>query len=335
MKAGTEHDDLALAQRESLVLERTFGIPAKGRAEYARSIPDLNQLEDEMLENGQSVTAIATLIQELEAHRNVAVPPAVDLMRILRNSLEVPDSNSTMSRASEIEYSEKPRFQTSIAALNALTRGGYGLVSAGGDPKVGKTTFAIGPAVEASLDGWTVVYLNAELDDREAKLAVMRYCGGKIPDQVKKKLFIVNPDYTFQPRDAIERVGNALSPDDDKVLVVLDSINALVDLSSDGRRGEVLDYWSAHSLWRNFALRSVRASLGRIAFLVVSELNKDGQSPGAQLAYKSDMASAIQKEDSRDETVEIEVTHSRSTRAGHLGTFLREWEKGRFLRVAG
>ena len=77
-------------------------------------------------------------------------------------------------------------------------------------------------------------------------------------------------------------------------------------------------------------VRSVKETLGRIAFMVVSELNKEGNLKGGQLDYKADLALRIQKIKDEKDMVQIDITHSRSTRGGDLGRFYRDWPTGRF-----
>jgi KaiC/GvpD/RAD55 family RecA-like ATPase len=173
--------------------------------------------------------------------------------------------------------------------------------------KAGKTMFAMGAAVAAARDGWRVIYINAELDRNEAIMAVMRNCGGSIPEVIRENMKLVTPDFTFQPDDAVDRVRQAVQLGDERVLIVLDSINALVDLSSDGHGAQVIDYWSANSLWRNFAVRATKLSLGQLAFMVVSETNKDGAVKGRQLEYKSDMVVRIQRDREDDSVVSMDL----------------------------
>ncbi len=306
------------------------GLHIDDRAEFAKAIQDLSAYEDELMEAGCPLDAIDELITELEFYRGEQKPDLTStLMQDLLESVQKPASRSSVDPLEVIPEKYKPKFPTGVAAVDHLTGGGgYGLTTEGGDAKVGKTMFAVGAAVSAARAGWRVIYVNAELDRNEAVLAVMRFCGGTIPNYVSEMMTLVTPDFTFQPMDAITRVQEAVQPGDDLILIVLDSINALVDLSSDGAGDK--DFWAVNSLWRNFAVRTTRKTLGKIAFLVVSETNKDGGIKGRALEYKSDLVVRIQRDKERDEMVSIDVTHSRSTRAGELGRFRRNWLSGKF-----
>ncbi|MEE9382883.1 MAG: hypothetical protein V3V08_05655 [Nannocystaceae bacterium] len=314
-------------------LEDLRGLHIADRPEYARTVPNMSAFEDQLLEAGCPTGEIEDLIQELEYYRGGTTPepdPSIRLMAILAASVVVPAENSTVVETTEIKIQHKPRFPTMLPALDLLTRGGgYGLTTVGADSKAGKTMFLVGTAVESAKAGWRVVYLNAELDRNEIIMAVMRYCGGIIPDAVKSNLSIVLPDVSFQPADAIKRVQEAVQPGDSRILILPDSINALVDLSSDGQ-GSVMDYWTANSLWRNWSVRATRQSQGRLAFCLASETNKEGRIKGRQLEFKSDLVVRIKKDPESVDGVSIDVTDSRSTRAGWLGDYLRNWEKGRF-----
>jgi hypothetical protein len=304
-------------------------LPIADRPAYARQWRDLGALEDEMLRIGCPTTHVGQLISELQFYQGeVVLDESVRLLGMLRASLLQPGESSSREQAGNIEESFKPRFKTMLPALNNLTYGGgYGLTTVAGDAKAGKTMFAIGTAVEAARDGWRVVYLNAELDKVEVMLAIMRYCRGEISERVNERLTVVTCDYTFQPMDAVSNVEQSIGLGDSAILLVLDSINALVDLAQDAPG---VDYWALNALWRNFAIRATRMSLGKLGFLVISETNKDGGVKGRTLEYKSDLVVTIKQDKGDREYVEIDATHSRSTRSGVLGLFKRNRPVGRF-----
>ena len=307
-----------------------MGLPVTDRRDIATAISDMTAFEDGLMANGCSLPEIDECITLIEYYRDERPrDESVELMGILAASLLTPAENSTLLTDFDSEREHKPRFQTSLSALEKLTRGGYGLTTVGGDAKAGKTLFALGTAISAAMQGWRVVYFNAELDEAEILLAVMRYCEGSVPDIVRANLTIISPDFTFQPADAVRRVQEAVRFGDTRVLICLDSINALVDMASGGDGG---DYWAANATWRNFAVRATRLSQGRLAFLVVSETNKDGGIKGRSLEFKSDLVVRIQKDKDESDGVTIDVTHSRSTRSGPLGRFTRDWDRGRFVQ---
>jgi predicted ATP-dependent serine protease len=308
-------------------------MPPSDRVEWAKTIPDMSKFEDGLLDIGCSLSDIDALLTELEFYRKTENPgAAADLIQALADALNRPRENSAVDPLVTISEKPKPRFPSGITELDTLTAGGgYGLTTIVGDAKAGKTMCAIALAVESALAGWRVIYINAELDRNEAIMAVMRCGGGEIPEAVRENMTLVSPDFTFTPNDAITRIAEAVQLDDERILVVLDSINALVDLSSDGE-GRELDFWTANSMWRNFAVRSTRKTFGRVAFAVVSETNRDGEVKGRALAFKSDLVVRISKDKEDSSMVEIDVTHSRSTPAGQLGLFKRDWLNGRFVR---
>ncbi len=313
-------------------LETLRGMHIDDRAEWALAIPDMSALEDELMESGCSHAVIDELITELEHYRGEQKPDiASRLIQALHESLQRPAETSSVDPLETIPEEYKPKFPTGVTAVDRLTSGGgYGLTTVGGDAKVGKTMFSMGTAVSSARAGWRVIYINAELDRSEAIQAVARFCGGvKIPQYVTDMMTLVTPDYTFSPLDAVTRVNESVQFGDDRILIILDSINALVDLSSDGV-GPAMDYWAANSMWRNFAVRTTRKTLGKIAFLVVSETNKDGAIKGRSLEFKSDLVIRIQRDKEDDGMVSIDVTHSRSTRSGELGRFRRSWLSGKF-----
>lgn len=314
-------------------LEALNALPIQDRPEYARVIPNLSAFEDELLELGCPLDDIDALMTELQFYRGESPSDSsMKLAAFLRAALERPAETSTVEALAGAEPTYKPKFPTGIWPVDFLTGGGYGVTTIGGDAKAGKTTAAICAAVAACRAGWRVVYVNAELDRNEAILAFMRACGGEIPGVVIENLTLVTPDFAFTPLDCVNRASAVLEFGDARMLLVLDSINALVDLTSDAMGGGG-DYWAANAVWRNFAVRATKLSLGKIAFLCISETNKDGGIKGRTLEYKSDLVVRITKDPSDFELVDITVTHSRSTRSGECGSFRRDWENGRFTLV--
>lgn len=309
--------------------EVQLGIPSDPveRAKWARDLESVIAFGDEAEKSPISQSVIANWILEFEGYRIGINDPSLRLIEALKQSLEKPEESSKLSGVEDVDMGiRKPRFRTSLEALNNWTGGGgFGLMVIGGTAKAGKSMFAIGTAIEAARQGWRVIYNNGELDRNEMLQAVMRYSQGPISHLVKERMHIVSPDVGYTPWNAVERVGDCIQIGDDRILVVLDSINALVELSE-----ETIGHWTAHGAWRNLAVRSVKKTEGQVAFILVSELNKDGNYHGGHLDYKADLALRIQKVKDSDELVEIDITHSRGTKAGSLGRFLRDWPTGRF-----
>lgn len=318
------------------VLEELRGLDIADRPAFAKAISSLSKFEDQLLDLGCPFGEIDELIRELEHFRGErVVAPGEKLRDWLRFALDEPLERSTIESLSEIRPTYKPKFPSGIAALDMKTEGGlYGLCVCCGDAKSGKTTFAISAACAASRAGWRTLLLNGELDRNEITLAILRHCGGEVPKYITEMLRVVTVDFGFTPHDAVVRGIEQLQSQDDRMLVVLDSINALVDMSSASEQqnagGGDARFWAANALWRNWAIRATRASLGQIAFLVVSETNKDGGIKGRTLEYKSDIVVRVARDKEDAEMVEIDVTHSRSTRGGEVGRFRRNWGKGRF-----
>lgn len=313
------------------IYEELHSLPMREQATYARSIrkafrSDIH-LENEL--HALNMQLADTLAEDLI---RILTSPHLDisqeLMRILKACIVRPEQNSYSDTPDRAPEAAKPKFPTSIHAVNDLTGGGYGFTIILGDAKAGKTTFAIGSALEAAKEGWRVLYLNAELDRNEIILAIRRYCRGSLPKEVVENLLIVSPETTFEPSDAIRRMEEHIQLGDEQLLFVFDSINALVDYTSEGRKD--LDYWSVQDLWMNFAVRATRASYGKIAFLAVSETNKDGRAKGIKVEFKGDMVVKISKHADDSSYVDLDVTLSRSTRSGELGKHYRDWHSGRF-----
>jgi hypothetical protein len=152
---------------------------------------------------------------------------------------------------------------------------------------------------------------------------------GKADPLVGKNLHIAN----VGPGITIDRLyeeirEEGINHDADRLLIVLDSINRIVDFSlGEGDEG----YWKALADWAAWGMNSRRTTDGRISWLVVSELNSQGQVKGRNLEYTADMVIRISST-SVDDVVNIDVPYSRATRAATIGPAFRDFERGKFVQ---
>lgn len=110
---------------------------------------------------------------------------------------------------------------------------------------------------------------------------------------------------------------------DTPILVCLDSINSIVNLS--GR--PYLAALASFGLWAMFARR---VSRGDVSFLITSETNKRGESKGEQLPSWSDCYLKMVKKSENVVSMRLDKTR-RTSGEGELGKFLRDWPTQTFL----
>ena len=222
-----------------------------------------------------------------------------------------------------------PKWSTGCDCIDDVTGGGYGMVVVGGAPKVGKSLMAVSSAVEAARAGFSVVYANAEMSPEHLLMRFQNYMG-RIDPVVGRNLHIANvgPGITIDTLYE-EILSNAVFDSTDRVLIVLDSINRIVDFgcSSDGNED---GYWKVLADWSAWAMNSRRTTEGRISWLIVSELNAQGGIKGRNLEYIADMVIRMNSTGVED-VVEIDVPYSRATRAATIGPAYRDFDKGKFV----
>lgn len=231
---------------------------------------------------------------------------------------------------------QAPRWQAGISGIddNILMRGMYGLSVVCGPSKLGKSIVAYQSALQAAMNGWTVVYVDAELDDFQATDRIHHATGLSAVDWCE-----VNPNFRWRQlftrcpmqtlvEDVVAQIGEA-----ERVLVVIDSINRAAQwlIKSEKDRKQV-EYFDALREITNWALTARRLSRGACSFLFTSERNKRGGTKGEALEFACDLL--LQLKGKPDEaTAELVVQLSREGGAGSLGKYFRNWERCRFERL--
>ena len=152
---------------------------------------------------------------------------------------------------------------------------------------------------------------------------------GKVDPEVIDNLHIANVGPGIDITTLYAEIKNeAIETDSNQILIILDSINRIVDFSSQADSDS--GYWSKLSEWSSWAMNSRRTTDGRISWLIVSELNNQGQVKGRNLEYISDMVIRMSAT-SVDDVVEIDIPYSRATKSSRIGPIYRDYPKGRFL----
>ena len=256
--------------------------------------------------------------------------PGRALAAVLRDSRK--DSVAPIEWADptdEVGENITPHWPTGCDAIDAITGGGYGMTIFGGMPKVGKSLLAISSAVCASRAGFSTVYCNAEMSPGHILERFHNYM--RVPDKaVAENLHIahVGPGITIDKLYA-EIKEHAITDQTEKILIVLDSINRIVDFGCSAEGNED-GYWRGLADWSAWAMNSRRATEGRISWAIVSELNSQGLIKGRNLEYTADCVVRMSSTGA-DDIVDIDIPYSRATRAASVGAAYRDWSVGKFI----
>ena len=249
--------------------------------------------------------------------------------------------NSAMSmRIATVEWSDPdetpgrptPHWPTGCKALDELSDGGYGMTVFAGQPKVGKSLLALSSAIEAARAGWSVAYINAEMSPDHFLRRIRNYVGDNFDSALIENLHLahVGPGITIESM-AGEIREHALRDDTSRLLIVVDSINRVVDFGSS--EGNESGYWRLLRDWSAWAMNSRRSTEGAISWLIVSELNQRGDVKGRNLEYTADLVVRMAASQLDPEVVEFDVPYSRATRAAQIGSLFRVYSQGRFIRA--
>lgn len=311
-------------------LEEIRRMDHRDQMQLATELGPLSVLEDFYLNAGCPLESIAALLGFLEDRRREAHDlHGTPINRWLSQAMHLPDERYQTMFPDDTPGDAMPYWPTGCRRIDELTGGGgYGMTVIAGQPKVGKSLLAISAAVEAARSGWRVVYLNAELTRSSILRRIVAYAKVIDPD-LKANLSIHQIEVGFSVADALEAIRGQIDFDVTRLLIVMDSINRIVDLSTED--GSEMGYWRTLRNWSELARRTSRISEGCISSIVVSELNKQGNVKGGSLDYAADLVVSIKSDsEGEDDIVYMSVPFARSSRGGKVGEMLRSWLHGRF-----
>lgn len=293
-------------------------IDPAGDDRWVREQEPVNEDEEHALR--QALATLRWRIDEL---------PGRKLIRMLKGSVDPRGHEIEIVAPDEVPTESSPSYRTGIHAVDGMTGGAQGMTVVAGAPKLGKSMVGVSTAVEAARDGWRVIYVNAELT-RSAIVKRFRAYMGRIDHDVVRQIQIANVGPGLTMQRFIEEVEGCVELDDHRMLIVLDSINRIVDLGvdTDGEHA----YWGLLRAWSNWAMTSRRISEGRISWMIISELAAAGHVKGRTLEYIADMVIRMQSAGIAN-TVNIDVPHSRFSASGEAGDHTRDFDRGRFVKL--
>ena len=161
-----------------------------------------------------------------------------------------------------------------------------GLTSIAGETGVGKSMWAAGASVEAAIAGWRVVYLNVELDTSTFLAYFGNYCTHERQWRATRervRFWFCDPGIALE--QIAEHCAESVEDADERVLIVLDSIDSFSESTSDRGGG---NQFVEQRRWLFWAMQCRRRTSGSIAFILLGEKNAEGYLKGRKGAFTSD-----------------------------------------------
>ena len=226
-----------------------------------------------------------------------------------------------------------------------------GAVVLSGSPSAGKSYLAISTSVDACLlGGWDSFYFSCEMHedifrDRAARAAASAgldesraldgwYRQGLI-DRAKTFRFpenfhYINVEIGVRMKDVLQYLHDHVTAR--PALVVFDSLSSFVDSMAEERGTDAFKMKDLREVVR-WIVSARRLTHGHIAFLLLSELNKEGRAKGRFVDHRCDVAIAMESDEDHGAVKTVSVTKSWWGPTGRVGRFLLDWELGRLRAV--
>jgi predicted ATP-dependent serine protease len=225
---------------------------------------------------------------------------------------------------------EYPRWQSGVPRLDEEFGGGfYGVTALGGIGGAGKSTLALGSSLLAAEAGWCVVYFDGENDLGLTNARIARWYGERELGGALARLagywHRIEVYAGTQLEELRDHVLALYEPRHSGVLIVLDSLNTLAEFDAKTAQ-ESFDSMRRVLFWAD---RMARESSGRVASMLLSELNAAGELKGRKQQSTAQFVLAVEAQDEPD-VVRLRVTKNRAGRSGDAGLHLRDWRTGRF-----
>jgi len=272
------------------------------------------------------------LVLMLRSLRDQTERPSLRIARFMRDAFDAQGTGVLEDEDPALGTQERPpSWPSGVAPLDAHTGGFSGLTVIAGETGVGKTMLALASAVHAAEAGWSVAYFNSELDRPTMALYLQRALNRPVEEMRRAlerfTLFHLAPSAT--PSAIVASACEVVVGD--RMLVVLDSLNSIVEMmmKQDGPETYFADMRSL-LMW---CLQARKTSDGQCAFIVTSELNAKGETKGRKADYWADTVVSLKRGDHPD-YVEMRVTKARYSGPRDLGVLLHDHARARFLTVS-
>lgn len=316
------------------IVEARAGKDASDHLEAGHTVEEFSQVwpePDDLLEHDPA------RFKRLQLRRALATPETV-----LAQVADDPPEAEIARR--------QPLFRTGIVDPMFCSQW-RGAVAISGEPSAGKSYVAISTAVDAALAGWDVFYLSCEMHediirDRAARAvasASMSKWDWKSPESRTRAMTEAKrvrlPD-TWHHLDVgigvtiemvIEMLANQITAR--PTMVVLDSLSSFVDSMANSSGSDSFGMADLREVTR-WIVGTRKLTHGHLAFILLSEINKEGRAKGRFLDHRCDTAIAMttDPDSEKGRIKKIRVTKNWWGPIGDMGDCVLDWELGRLIR---
>ena len=270
---------------------------------------------------------------------------------MLRKALESAGTVLDHTQGGQAAIPDQPLFESGLVDLVRPVQW-QGCVVLSGEPSTGKSYLAISTAIDAALAGWDVFYLACEMggafvQDRAARalasagVPAFQYVDPQRRYEIAEaasaailpdRFHLVEVGIGVTVQDVIEFLAEHVT--ERPTLTVVDSVSSFVD----NMGGDPSDSFGMANLVEvtRWITGVSKLSHGQLAFLLLSELNKEGRAKGRFLDHRCNFAlrMTLSDEDERDQVKTIRTTKSWHGPVGKLGEFVLWWQTGRLVRIS-
>lgn len=315
------------------IAEATVGKDAADHLEAGRSLEDFDQvwpIPDDLIE------------RDPQAFKRYMLRRALERPKTVLSFVEDDPEERALER-------HQPIYKSGLIA-SPLYTDWRGCVAISGEPSAGKSYVAISTAVDAALAGWDVFYLSAEMHqdiirDRAARAvasAGMSDFDWRSP--AKRTIAITRAKRVSLPERwhhidvgigvTVEMIVDMLAEQvtHRPTLVVFDSLSSFVDSMANESTGDAFGMGDLRHVTR-WLVGTRKITHGHLAFVLLSELNKEGRAKGRFLDHRCDSAISMRSDPDQSLVKELAITKNWWGPTGSLGNFTLDWEMGRLVHI--
>lgn len=232
------------------------------------------------------------------------------------------DRGEVMARAKE------PTWPTGLEGGSGILPNFRGVTILTGAPSSGKSYLAIASSVQAALFGWDVLYLASEMGDRPLMERFTVYCDGDLPST----LSVISVTFGASIEALVNLVAGKVT--ERPLLVVMDSISSFIDQAA-GQNPQDVHGIGPLKQWTMWAINVRRTTEGQIAFLVLSETNREGHTKGRFGDHKADLVVSMASDDKQKQIKHVCIVKGWEYQGGAVGDFSVNARTARLVRIPG
>lgn len=243
----------------------------------------------------------------------------------------------------------QPTFPVGLIGESPTLRTLQGATVLSGAPSSGKSYLAISTALDACAMGWEVFYLSAEMHnalvrDRAARAQATHGASEwNLIDNDFRAAALENAQRGRLPEtfhtidvgigvtlDALleHLIANMTAR---PTLVIFDSLSSFVDNMVAVQGSDTFKMADLREVMK-WIVNVRRLTSGKVAFLLLSELNREGRAKGRFVDHRCDVAISMRPDEDAGSVKHIAVTKSWWGPTGTVGAFFLDWEMGRLRR---